>query len=112
MEERRKLHKLLGIPETRPYFRTAQALDASTAPATSDEKKTQRLRDVHLSITSNVNNCKLKNKNFIYFRSFCTLFLVPKGSKSLVDGSYDYYHYMQDGFNDNVTVLFILVLIQ
>ena len=27
---------------------------------------------------------------------------VTSGRQYLVDGSYDYYHYMQDGINDNV----------
>ena len=27
---------------------------------------------------------------------------VPGATLYLVDGSYDYYHYMQDNFNDNV----------
>lgn len=31
-------------------------------------------------------------------------FLVSGGLASLVDGSYEYYHYLQDGFDDSVCV--------
>lgn len=29
-------------------------------------------------------------------------YAVPGGIVSLVQGSYEYYHYLQDGFNDSV----------
>ena len=38
-----------------------------------------------------------------YCMVLCTIVaVVPGGSRKMVQGSYLYYHYMQDGFDDNV----------
>eukprot|EP00898_Chlorokybus_atmophyticus_P002554 jgi/Chlat1/329/Chrsp1S03076 len=81
---RYRIHQRLGLPLDRPLVRPASAISfgdtdiASTAaPSTSISK---RLRDVHNSLGNS---------------------FVSNGTKYLISGSYDYYHYMQDRFDDN-----------
>jgi len=77
---RKELHKLLGLPDNRPALRVPMALTFSPPPSASSGGPTQlRLRDVHVGLP------------------------VPGigGTVYTIQGSYDYYHYMQDRFNDN-----------
>jgi hypothetical protein len=87
---RSALHRLLGLPIDRPLLRTANAVDLSAGAASAGGEGgggaavlaalqaggvggRARLRDVHVGLATP---------------------LVP-GSVHLVQGSYDYYHYMQ-----------------
>ncbi|XP_040990429.1 probable Ufm1-specific protease isoform X2 [Juglans microcarpa x Juglans regia] len=80
---RKSLHLRLGLPSDRPLLRTANALDLSTTndSARNDtiRKGSTLLKDVHIGIPGSG---------------------VPGGIVSLVQGSYEYYHYLQDSFND------------
>lgn len=76
---RLELHALLGLPPNRPLLRVANAVDFSAAAAAAAADKGRgggsggRLSDVHVG-------------------------LAPSGvggTVHLVQGSYDYYHYMQ-----------------
>ena len=76
-EHRRELHGLLGQdPPDRPLFRLAQALPAASAALGSGA----RLRCPHATLRTPS---------------------VKGGLVALVAGEYDYYHYMQDRFDDN-----------
>ncbi|KAM2820206.1 hypothetical protein PS2_038532 [Malus domestica] len=85
VEVRKSLHLRLGLPFDRPLLRIANALDFSTSSdvVRSDAKwkGSSLLKDVHVGIPSSG---------------------VSGGSVSLVQGSYEYYHYLQDAFNDSV----------
>ncbi|XP_062202449.1 probable Ufm1-specific protease [Phragmites australis] len=82
-ELRRNLHIRLGLPLDRPLLRISNALTfCSTGKR---EKSASRngfslLRDVHREIPSSG---------------------VSGGIMSLIDGSYEYYHYLHDGIDDN-----------
>ncbi|PON72365.1 Peptidase C78, ubiquitin fold modifier-specific peptidase [Parasponia andersonii] len=80
---RKSLHLRLGLPLNRPLLRTANALNLFTSDSVrsdSIQKGSTLLKDVHIGIpTSGVSGSTL----------------------SLVQGSYEYYHYMHDGFNDS-----------
>lgn len=82
-ELRKGLHTRLGLPLDRPLLRISNAL---TFGAMGKRKKsTSRsgsslLRDVHTEIPSSG---------------------VSGGAMSLIDGSYEYYHYLHDGIDDN-----------
>ncbi|CAN6464361.1 unnamed protein product [Victoria cruziana] len=84
VELRRQLHLRLGLPMDRPLFRVANALAFGVEADSFGDKKlrkdSNRLRDVHSGLPSSG---------------------VSGGILSLVDGSYEYYHYLQDGINDN-----------
>lgn len=83
LPHRRRLHQLMGLPEDRPALRLAQAIEfgslleeraaAKDASCASPGQVQVRLRDVH------------------------ALLAVPGigGTTHLVDGSYEYYHYLQ-----------------
>lgn len=72
------------------------------------------LRDVHTGIPSSGGESCL-----VFFLHFflCYTFIgrkinsyphaVSGGSVSLIQGSYEYYHYMHDGFDDSVIILFL-----
>nr|GMD05844.1 probable Ufm1-specific protease [Ipomoea batatas] len=83
VEVRRSLHLRLGLPFDRPLLRIANAINLV---ATKDAKRntTRRgpslLKDVHIGIPSSG---------------------VSGGSTSLIQGSYEYFHYLQDGFDDS-----------
>ena len=74
VQQRRHLHKAVGLPEDRPLFRPANALDLYR----------QRLPD------------RLRNPHTTLPPSGCV-----DGKQFLTKGDYDYYHYMQDSFDDN-----------
>ncbi|XP_034674032.1 probable Ufm1-specific protease isoform X2 [Vitis riparia] len=84
VEVRRSLHSRLGLPFDRPLLRIANALNLSTtkdsAKSNSIRKGSSLLRDVHVGIPSSG---------------------VSGGVVSLVQGSYEYHHYLQDGFDDS-----------
>lgn len=82
-ELRKELHIRLGLPLDRPLLRISNAL---TFGGTGKRKKnmlrsgSSLLRDVHREIPSSG---------------------VSGGVMSLIDGSYEYYHYLHDGIDDN-----------
>lgn len=90
VDARRSLHLRLGLPFDRPLLRIANALDLSRKDRSSDistRKGSSLLKDVHIGIPSSG---------------------VSGGIASLVQGSYEYYHYLQDGFDDSVWDLLLL----
>ncbi|XP_059442922.1 probable Ufm1-specific protease isoform X2 [Corylus avellana] len=82
VEIRKSLHLRLGLPSDRPLLRIANALDLSTTEdsARSGPIRSALLKDVHIGIPTSG---------------------VQGGVVSLIQGSYEYYHYLQDGFNDS-----------
>lgn len=84
VEVRRSLHTRLGLPFDRPLLRIANALDFSMmkdgSGNNSKRKGPSLLKDVHIRIPSSG---------------------VSGGVVSLVQGSYEYHHYLQDGFDDS-----------
>ncbi|EFJ48649.1 hypothetical protein VOLCADRAFT_60450, partial [Volvox carteri f. nagariensis] len=84
---RQRLHALFGLPPNRPLLRSANAVDLGPSPGDDGSSggggggggSVVRLRDVHQG-------------------------LAPPpgigGTSVLVQGSYEYCHYMQDRFND------------
>ncbi|XVF11628.1 hypothetical protein REPUB_Repub08aG0043600 [Reevesia pubescens] len=83
VDARRSLHLRLGFPFDRPLLRIANALNLSTKDRSRDiskRKGSSLLKDVHMGIPSSG---------------------VSGGIVSLVQGSYEYYHYLQDGFDDS-----------
>ncbi|KAJ9567795.1 hypothetical protein OSB04_003761 [Centaurea solstitialis] len=84
VEIRKALHQRLGLPLDRPLLRIASAMNFSIAKEGASgnvlRKGTPLLKDVHVGIPSSG---------------------VHGGIVSLVQGSYEYYHYLQDGFDDS-----------
>ncbi|KAL6973113.1 hypothetical protein U1Q18_027291 [Sarracenia purpurea var. burkii] len=84
VEARRSLHLRLGLPFDRPLLRVANSINLSlpkgSARSKSIGKGSPLLKDVHLGIPSSG---------------------VSGGFVSMVQGSYEYYHYLQDGFDDS-----------
>lgn len=83
VEVRRSLHSRLGLPYDRPLLRISNALDFSKLKnndIVSLQKGSMLLKDVHTGIPSSG---------------------VTGGTVSLVQGSYEYFHYLQDGYNDS-----------
>ncbi|KAJ0106533.1 hypothetical protein Patl1_18203 [Pistacia atlantica] len=82
VDVRKSLHLRLGLPFDRPLMRIANALDLSNTKdgsrSNSLRKGSSLLKDVHIGILSS-----------------------GGGLVSLVQGSYEYYHYLQDGFDDS-----------
>uniref|UniRef100_A0A0D9XYI6 Probable Ufm1-specific protease n=1 Tax=Leersia perrieri TaxID=77586 RepID=A0A0D9XYI6_9ORYZ len=80
-ELRRNLHLRLQLPLDRPLLRISNALKFSVEGAVKTSRKgSSLLRDVHREIPSSG---------------------VSGGIMSLIDGSYEYYHYLHDGIDDN-----------
>ncbi|XBI01262.1 hypothetical protein VPH35_130081 [Triticum aestivum] len=82
-ELRRNLHFRLGLPLDRPLLRTSNALTFGAMERrdrSSSKSGSSLLRDVHKEIPSSG---------------------VSGGIMSLIDGSYEYYHYLHDGIDDN-----------
>eukprot|EP01132_Coremiostelium_polycephalum_P003161 gene3161-3959_t len=77
---RKQYHQSLGLPLNRPFIKTPTAIDLSAKPTTGNSKFTPHIKDVHLNL-----NLESKTSGGVY----------------LVQGSYDYYHYMQDNIDDN-----------
>ncbi|XP_029130625.1 probable Ufm1-specific protease isoform X2 [Cajanus cajan] len=83
VEVRRSLHSRLGLPYDRPLLRISNALDFSKLKKNdivSLQKGSTLLKNVHTGIPSSG---------------------VTGGTVSLVQGSYEYFHYLQDGYNDS-----------
>lgn len=84
VEVRRSLHLRLGLPFDRPLLRVANAMKLSLTKDNTRNKPNLKgsylLKDVHLGIPSSG---------------------VSGGTISLIQGSYEYYHYLQDGFDDS-----------
>ncbi|GKU93216.1 hypothetical protein SLEP1_g6824 [Rubroshorea leprosula] len=80
---RKSLHLRLGLPFDRPLLRITNALDFSTTDSSkrnSIQTGSSLVKDVHTTIPSSS---------------------VSGGITSLVQGSYEYYHYLQDGLDDS-----------
>ncbi|KAH7858264.1 hypothetical protein Vadar_021831 [Vaccinium darrowii] len=83
VEARRSLHLRLGLPFDRPLLRIANAINLSTTSSArrhSTWKGSPLLKDVHLGIPSSG---------------------VSGGVVSMIQGSYEYHHYLQDGYDDS-----------
>lgn len=83
VEARRSLHLRLGLPSDRPLLRVANAIKVAKSTSNegvSSKKGYSLLKDVHAGISSSG---------------------VSGGLVSLVQGSYEYHHYLQDGFDDS-----------
>ncbi|KAG8388515.1 hypothetical protein BUALT_Bualt02G0133600 [Buddleja alternifolia] len=84
VEVRKSLHLRLGLPFDRPLLRVANSINLSSVKDKTRDKLTSKgsylLKDVHHGIPSSG---------------------VSGGSVSLIQGSYEYYHYLQDGFDDS-----------
>ncbi|KAF8100085.1 hypothetical protein N665_0231s0024 [Sinapis alba] len=83
VDVRKSLHMRLGLPLDRPLLRTANALDLSVNDDSRSNTKKRGsilLKDVHIGIPSSG---------------------VSEGVASLIQGSYEYYHYLQDSFDDS-----------
>ncbi|KAF2072674.1 hypothetical protein CYY_006008 [Polysphondylium violaceum] len=83
--QRKQYHQLLDLPLTRAYLKTSLCDDlVNNKPNTTNNSKkqtsTQHLINVH-------KNLDLESKT--------------DGSVYLVDGNYEYYHYLQDNMDDN-----------
>jgi len=80
LNTRRILHSRLLLPMDRPLLRTASSIDASPTPSMSSlGGKSRHLVDVHIGLPPSG---------------------VIDGKQYLVEGSYEYYHYRQDGMSD------------
>ncbi|KAI4342509.1 hypothetical protein MLD38_027131 [Melastoma candidum] len=82
VEVRKHFHARLGLPTDRPLLRISNALSfvADGTESRGRQKGPSLLKDVHIGIPSSG---------------------VSGGVVSLVEGSYEYYHYLQDGFDDS-----------
>lgn len=85
VEARRSLHLRLGLPFDRPLLRIANAINLSSIKDSTRDKSNPKvgsslLKDVHHGIPSSG---------------------VSGGHVSLIQGSYEYYHYLHDGFDDS-----------
>ncbi|KAH0688239.1 hypothetical protein KY284_018792 [Solanum tuberosum] len=82
VETRRSLHLRLGLPFDRPLLRISNAIDIVGKKHSSNlvQKGSSFLKDVHLTIPSSG---------------------VSGGVASLVQGSYQYYHYLHEGLDDS-----------
>ncbi|KAK9119930.1 hypothetical protein Scep_018023 [Stephania cephalantha] len=84
VEVRRALHLRLGLPLDRPLLLIANTVNfAHTRTATANDtirNASPLPKDVHVEAPSSG---------------------VSGGLVSLIDGSYEYYHYLQDGFDDS-----------
>ncbi|GJN13389.1 hypothetical protein PR202_gb00083 [Eleusine coracana subsp. coracana] len=88
---RRDLHIRLGLPLDRPLLRISNALTFGAMKKKEKNKSrsgSSLLWDVHRELPSSG---------------------VSGGIMSLIDGSYEYYHYLHDGIDDNVMSLNIAV---
>ncbi|KAH0468227.1 hypothetical protein IEQ34_003260 [Dendrobium chrysotoxum] len=82
-EIRRSLHSRLGLPLDRPLLRIASALTFGTKANNIIRNGYPYLKNVHTQIPISG---------------------VSEGIVSLVDGSYEYYHYLLDGIDDNALI--------
>ncbi|MCD9641224.1 hypothetical protein HAX54_027294 [Datura stramonium] len=82
VETRRSLHLRLGLPFDRPLLRISNAIDLVGKKNSSSlvQKGSSFLKNVHLAIPNSG---------------------VSGGVASLVQGSYEYYHYLHEGLDDS-----------
>ncbi|XP_047314479.1 probable Ufm1-specific protease [Impatiens glandulifera] len=84
VEVRKSMHLRLGLPFDRPLLRFVNAVNLSAAKDNARNNSVRKgpslLKDVHLGIPASG---------------------VSGGLVSLVQGSYDYHHYLQDGIDDS-----------
>ncbi|KAG0461137.1 hypothetical protein HPP92_021434 [Vanilla planifolia] len=80
IEIRRSLHSRLGLPLDRPILRIANAISLGSKPKHLKNNGYQYLKNVHTEIPASG---------------------VMGGSISMIDGSYEYFHYFLDGIDDN-----------
>ncbi|XP_016514038.1 putative Ufm1-specific protease isoform X2 [Nicotiana tabacum] len=82
VETRRSLHLRLGLPFDRPLLRISNAIDlvGKKNTGSSVQKGSSLLKDAHLGIPCSG---------------------VSGGVSSLVQGSYEYYHYLHEGLDDS-----------
>ncbi|KAL3692346.1 hypothetical protein R1sor_005997 [Riccia sorocarpa] len=80
MEWRKKIHRRLGLTLDRPLLRAANAISFKNADAGARTSGSRRLTDVHVGLVNSG---------------------VTGGRQSLIQGSYEYYHYLQDRIDDN-----------
>ena len=80
-DTRRAMHTMLGLPKTRPVFKTANAI---------------QLNDTKTSIQSSEKQARLKNVDRGLPKA-----QVAGGSVHRIQGDYEYYHYKQDKFDDS-----------
>jgi Ufm1-specific protease 2 len=107
LEDRTALHRLLGLPLDRPLLRSANALQFGSLSTLSifDKFATGGKRQQN-SEKNGINKVKKGATSSAATRlSNVHLGLAPSGltggSLHLVQGDYDYYHYMQDKFDDS-----------
>jgi len=85
-DTRHELHAVLGLPTDRPLLRLANALDPGNLSGSSSSSSSHtrglgiRLSNVHEGLPASG---------------------IQNGTVSLVQGTYDYFHYMQDRFDDS-----------
>lgn len=82
VDRRLDLHRRLGLRPDRPMLRAANALrfDGGDSPPGAGGASGKQLRDVHVGLPASG---------------------VAGGKQSLIDGSYEYFHYMQGHFDDS-----------
>ncbi|KAG0450047.1 hypothetical protein HPP92_026958 [Vanilla planifolia] len=80
IEIRRSLHSRLGLPLDRPLLCIANAISLGSKTKHSKNNGYQYLKNVHTEIPASG---------------------VMGGSISMIDGSYEYFHYFLDGIDDN-----------
>ncbi|CAM6100954.1 unnamed protein product [Calypogeia fissa] len=80
VQERKELHKRLGLSLDRPILRASNALTFKAFDPNFFRSGGRRLINVHAGLAKSG---------------------VSGGRQSLIDGSYEYYHYLQDRFDDN-----------
>eukprot|EP00249_Psilotum_nudum_P018361 c26764_g1_i1 orf=595-2496(-) len=80
VEVRKMLHRRLGLPLNQPFLRIANSLDFTIkSDPTCHSTDNLRLCDVHIGLQSSG---------------------LIGGRPSLIQGSYEYYHYLQDSWDD------------
>ncbi|KAK6920598.1 Peptidase C78, ubiquitin fold modifier-specific peptidase 1/ 2 [Dillenia turbinata] len=110
VELRKSLHLRLGLPFHRRLLWIADSLNSLLAKGSknshSKQKGTTLLKDVHIGI---LNNGSQWFDMMSYF-SVALMFLLSSSNLtlscdvvSLIQGSYDYHHYLQDSFDDSAS---------
>lgn len=90
MEKRKEYHRRYFISTNTPQLRISNAINFSSLYPSSSESG-ERIRDLHIKLNLGSQGICYEGNNMS----------VQGGKQYLVDGSYDYYHYMQDNMNDN-----------
>ncbi|EGC36727.1 hypothetical protein DICPUDRAFT_150734 [Dictyostelium purpureum] len=81
---RKQYHTTIGLPLNRPFLKSSLSINLQQQQQSlskpSKKQQHNHIKDVHLNLSL---DCK------------------TEGNVFLVDGSYDYYHYLQDNIDDN-----------